>query len=94
MPATAEASAPSTPRRPCDIAEDMIRHGAKKCYGAVPYLDALSVIENARQPYGLDSGESLALYALSNLAHWRTSPPEIARNLKAELRAVYGIKAR
>ena len=45
-----------------------------------PMLSLTSVQEN----YGYDSGESIVLYALSNLQHWRGDD---AKRIKAELKA-------
>lgn len=48
-----------------------------------PMLSLASVQEN----YGYDSGESIVIYALSNLQHWRG---EDAKRIKAELKAHLG----
>jgi hypothetical protein len=51
-------------------------------FGAVPYLEALLTMQG-QEGYGLDSTDSVILYALSNMAAFRG--PE-AKALKAELR--------
>ena len=46
----------------------------------VPMMSLTSVSDN----YGLDSGDSIVRYALSNLTYWRG---DTARRVKAELKA-------
>jgi len=48
-----------------------------------PMLSLTSIQEN----YGYDSAESVVLYALSNLQHWRGDD---AKRIKAELKAHLG----
>lgn len=79
-----------TTRPVCAIARDIRRvWGAKVNYAAKPYLDALLSLNSASDAYGLDSGKSVALYFLGNAQSFRG--PE-AKALKAELKAVYGLK--
>ncbi len=56
-------------------------------FGAVPYLDAMRSLSDISEAYGLDSGRSVVLYALSNMATFRGAD---ARRLKAELKAHLG----
>lgn len=78
-----------TERYLCDIAEE-IRHDWKRVYfGAVPYLDAMASLRDVRQDYGCDSGTSIVLYFLANANSWRG---ETARRIKAELKALAGVK--
>jgi len=58
-------------------------------FGAVPYLDAMSSMDKITDPYGMDSGKSIVLYFLSNASTWRG---ETAKRIKAELKAMAGIK--
>ena len=58
-------------------------------FGAVPYLDAMSTMNSIEDNYGMDSGESIVLYFLSNASSWRG---ETAKRIKAELKAMAGIK--
>lgn len=61
----------------------------KECAGktwyayARPYVDAMSTLKDASQPYYEDSGVSICLYALSNLSSWRG---EIARSVKEQIK--------
>lgn len=54
---------------------------------ALPYLDAMLVLDNTSQYYGMDSGDSIVRYALSNLTSWRG---DTARTVKAELKRHLG----
>ena len=65
------------------IANEIRRDWAKPYFGAVPYLQAMSTLDNINQPYGYDSGESIVRYFLSNATSWRG---ETARRVKAELK--------
>jgi hypothetical protein len=51
-------------------------------FGAVPYLSAMSVLNDINDKYGFDSGRSVVLYFLSNATTWRG---ETARRIKKEL---------
>ena len=59
----------------------------KVYFGAVPYLDAMSTMDKITEDYGCDSGVSLVLYFLANAGMWRG---EVARRVKAELKAMVG----
>ena len=65
------------------IAREIRRDWIKPYFGAVPYLRAMSTLDNINQPYGYDSGESIVRYFLSNATSWRG---ETARRVKAELK--------
>lgn len=54
-------------------------------FGAVPYLDAMQTLDSIKDEYGLDSGDSIVAYFLSNAGTWRG---ETARRVKAELNAM------
>jgi hypothetical protein len=56
-----------------------------KYYGAVPYLNAMRELGSVSENFGMDSGKSMVLYAMSNLGKWRG---ERARALKAELKGL------
>jgi hypothetical protein len=58
-------------------------------YAAAPYLDALLTMSSAGQNYGADDGKSIVLYFLSNASSFRGAD---ARRLKAELKALAGVK--
>lgn len=75
-------------RRPLyEIANEIITiwslQGKGIYFGAVPYLRAMTSLHNVNDNYGADSGESVVLYALSNMT---TFKGEHARRLKAELK--------
>ena len=50
---------------------------------AKPYVKAMRSLESIDDVYVADSGESVVLYALSNLSYWRG---DVARQVKAELK--------
>jgi hypothetical protein len=61
-----------------------VRNDWKRPYfGAVPYIQALSVLEKPSDMYFSDRAEDLILYFLSNASGWRG---ETARRIKAELK--------
>jgi hypothetical protein len=53
-------------------------------FGAVPYLRAMRYLDSVNDDYGMDSGDSIVRYFLSNASTWRG---ETARRVKAELKA-------
>ena len=50
---------------------------------AKPYVKAMRSLDTIDDVYVMDSGESVVLYALSNLSYWRG---DTARMVKAELK--------
>ena len=58
-------------------------------FGAVPYLDATSSLDSIDDKYGMDSAKSIVLYFLSNASTYRG---DTAKRIKAELKAMAGIK--
>lgn len=58
-------------------------------FGAVPYLDAMQTMDSINDNFGMDSGKSIVIYFLSNASTWRG---ETAKRVKAELKAMAGIK--
>lgn len=52
-------------------------------YAAVPYLEAMELLESIDDAYFQDSGRSVVAYFLNNASTWRG---ETARSVKAELR--------
>ena len=72
-----------------DIAQDIISdyadRGKSVHYAALPYVEAMLSLDTIDDYYGLDSGDSIVRYALSNLSSWRG---EKARAIKAELRGM------
>jgi len=65
------------------IAREIAQDWRKPYFGAVPYLNAMSTLDDINQPYGYDSGESIVRYFLSNATTWRG---DTARRVKAELK--------
>lgn len=51
-------------------------------FGAVPYLDAMTMLSNVNQNYIMDSGKSIVIYFLANSQTWKG---EVARLVKAHL---------
>lgn len=58
-------------------------------FGAVPYLAAMSQIDDIGEAYGEDSAKSIVLYFLSNAQMWRGP---VAKRIKAELKKLAGLK--
>jgi len=71
------------------IARDIVRSWSKPYFGAVPYLYAMSTLGSIEEDFHNDSGRSVVLYFLANAGTWRG---EDARRIKAELKALAGIK--
>jgi hypothetical protein len=58
-------------------------------FGAVPYLEAMFSLTDAKSKYGMDSASSIVLYFLSNATTYRGAK---AKELKAELKKIIGVK--
>jgi len=58
-------------------------------FGAIPYLDAMSSLGSINDSYGMDSAKSIVIYFLANANTWRG---ETAKRVKAELKAMAGLK--
>lgn len=71
------------------IANEIARSWSKPYFGAVPYLAAMRTLNSIEEDYHYDSGKSIVLYFLANAGTWRG---EDARRIKAELKALAGIK--
>jgi hypothetical protein len=62
----------------------VIKKDWKKVYfGAVPYLNAMCLLNHISDTYGLDDCKDIVLYFLSNAQSWRG---ETAKAVKAELK--------
>lgn len=73
-----------TEPRPLNVIAEEIWEDWKNLYfGARPYLLAMASMDKVTDDYGMDSGESIVRYFLSNATTWRG---ETARRIKAELR--------
>ncbi len=71
------------------IALDIKREWKNVYFGAVPYLDAMRSLNGIGDAYGCDSAKSIISYFLANATSFRGPA---ARTLKAELKAIAGIK--
>lgn len=67
------------------IANEIRKDWSNVYFGAVPYLDAMSMLNSVNDKYIMDSGKSIVLYFLSNAGAWRG---EVARNVKKELNSM------
>lgn len=75
------------PRSISEIARDIKRSPWWRSNASIyarDYIEAMSCIDTIEDQYGLDSGESVVLYALSNM---NTFKGEAARAIKLELKA-------
>ena len=71
------------------IARDIKADWKRPYFGAVPYLKALSELNEISDPYFADSAKGVVLYFLANAGTWRG---ETAKQIKAELKTLAGIK--
>jgi hypothetical protein len=75
-----------TANRPLSaIARDIKRNWPKVYFGAVPYLDAMCMLDTIADSYGQDSAKSIVLYFLGNATTWHG--PE-AKRIKTELKSM------
>jgi hypothetical protein len=63
--------------------------GAKINYAAKPYLEAMFSLDKVSDSYGYDDGKSIVLHFLANASTFRG---DAAKRIKAELRAMVGLK--
>lgn len=70
------------PRMLTEIAADIRRDWTKPYFGAVPYLDAMSMLTGIHDMYGADRAEDIVRYFLANSRTWRGPK---AREIKVEL---------
>jgi hypothetical protein len=66
-----------------EIAAEIRKEWKSVWFGAVPYLDAMSVLKTVDDYYGYDSGREIITYFLANAQTWRG---DAARRIKAELK--------
>jgi hypothetical protein len=67
------------------IAIEIRKDWTKVYFGAIPYLDAMSVLQSVNDSYFYDSGRSIVAYFLANASTWRG---ETAKAIKKELKAM------
>lgn len=77
------------PRTLSQIAAEIRRVWPKPYFGAVPYIDAMTRLENVDDQYGADNGRYIVNYFLANATGWRG---EDARRIKAELKKMLSTK--
>jgi len=82
-------SAPVQSRFIWEISKEIREDWAKPYFGAVPYIDAMDNIRLITDPYYYDTGREMVIRFLSNANTWRG---EKARKIKAELKAMAGLK--
>lgn len=82
-------SATVTTRPIHEIARDIRAEWKKVYFGAVPYLDAMTGLDKVTDMYYCDSADDVIRYFLLNAATFRGPR---AKELKAELKALVGIK--
>jgi len=79
----------TTQRMIYQIATEIKSDWKKPYFGAVPYLDAMLVLNTINDSFYNDSAKSVVLYFLANASTWKG---DIARRVKAELKRLTGIK--
>ena len=67
------------------IAVEIRSDWAKPYFGAVPYLNAMASLDTIADTYYYDTADSVVRYFLANANTWRG---EVARRIKAELKAM------
>lgn len=71
-----------------EIAHEIRQDWQKVNYAAVPYLEAMSDLNQITDNYGVESGKSVVLYFLSNARSWKGDK---AREIKTELKKIAGL---
>jgi hypothetical protein len=75
----------SHPRSIRSIAREIRSSWPNVWYGAEPYLRAMSSLDTPQDFYGVEKGDGIIRYFLSNAQTWRG---EDARRIKAELKSL------
>lgn len=71
-----------------EIAYEIRQDWQKVNYAAVPYLEAMSSLNQITDSYGFESGKSIVLYFLGNARTWKGDK---AREIKTELKKIAGV---
>jgi len=71
------------------IAAEIKRVWPKPYFGAVPYIEAMESLDSINDNYFEDTAKYIVIYFLGNANTWRG---EDARRIKAELKAMAGLK--
>jgi hypothetical protein len=77
------------PRPIYEIAAEIKRLWRPVYFGAVPYLDTMMQLGSISDSFGFDSAKSIIIYFLGNARTWKG---EDAKRIKAELKAIAGLK--
>lgn len=72
-----------------EVARDIAKAWPKPYFGAVPYLKAMFELNDISDYYGMEEASGIILYFLSNASGFRGP---VAKELKAELKAIVGVK--
>jgi hypothetical protein len=72
-----------------EIRADWSKIGKGVNYAAKPYLDAMDALDKITDDYYADTAHTVVIYFLSNATSYRG---ETAKRLKAELKALAGVK--
>jgi len=67
------------------IARDIQSDWAKPYFAAVPYLEAMRILDGIDDKFYYDSADFIVRYFLANAGQWRGP---VAREIKAELKAL------
>lgn len=79
----------AAPRSIADIAADIRQDWTRPYFGAVPYLNAMRYLSGIGDMYGCDSAKEIVIYFLANANTWCG---DVARRIKAELKALAGLR--
>lgn len=82
---TVESTGSAGHRSLSRIAADIAADWTNPYFGAVPYLEALSTLDQITDSYYSDDAEDVVRYFLANATTWRG---ETARRIKAELKGL------
>ena len=80
-----EASSKTASRPLHEIAREIRRDWVKPYFGAVPYMQAMSGLDDITDSYGAEDARSIVAYFLGNASAWKG---EVAKRIKAELNAM------
>lgn len=72
-----------------EIAQEIADDWQPLGYAAAPYVQAMGRLNSIHDRYGFDDAGSIVRYFLCNCGSWRG---DVARRVKAELRALVGIR--
>jgi hypothetical protein len=79
----------NTPRSLRTIQQEIRANWPNVNFAAKPYLDAMWHLDTMKDYYYNDDAKSIVLYFLANAGTWRG---EVAKRIKAELKAMAGVR--